>query len=57
MVTAIDTNIVIEFIKGNKKVKDKLSKFNVNYLPITVVGELLYGAINSGKKRKKTYRN
>lgn len=53
MVTAVDTNMAIEFIKGNQKVKDKLSKFNVTYLPITVVGELLFGAINSGKKEKK----
>lgn len=52
MVTAIDTNIAIEFIKGNKIVRDKLIKFQVVYLPITVCGELIYGAVNSPKKGK-----
>ena len=52
MVTAIDTNIAIEFIKGNIKIKDQLIRFEHIYLPVTVCGELLYGAINSPKREK-----
>ena len=53
MVTAIDTNIAIEFFRNNKNVIEKISSYETIYLPITVIGELLFGASNSVKSKKK----
>ena len=46
---AIDTNIAIDILNGNKKVTEKCFEYESIYLPITVCGELLYGAMNSSK--------
>ena len=43
----LDTNIVIELFRGNKKVLSVLSNYDVIYLPITVLGELYLGAYRS----------
>ncbi len=50
MVIAIDTNIAVDFFRNNKEIINKISSYKTIYLPITVVGELLFGALNSIKK-------
>ncbi len=53
MVTAIDTNTAVEFFRNNKEIVEKISAYKTVYLPITVVGELLFGALNSAKSKEK----
>lgn len=48
---ALDTNIAVELLNGNTNTLAKLEKFDIFYLPFTVCGELLFGAINSKKKK------
>ena len=45
--TALDTNIAIDLLNGNADSLYKYGKFSFFYLPVTVCGELLYGAMNS----------
>lgn len=47
---AIDTNVAIDVLNGKKSVINLLRKFDMVYLPVTVSGELLFGAKNSGKR-------
>ena len=56
---ALDTNIAVEILNGNEDTIAKLKKFDIFYLPITVCGELLFGALNSKKKKTnlKKFRN
>ena len=49
----LDTNIVIELFKGNKKVLSALDNHDFIYLPITVLGELYLGAYRSLNIQKK----
>lgn len=49
---AIDSNIAIEILNGNKAVIKLFKKCPSLYIPITVVGELLFGALNSTNKDK-----
>ena len=49
----LDTNIVIELFKGNKKVLSVLDNHEVIYMPITVLGELYLGAYRSLNIQKK----
>lgn len=44
---ALDTNVVIAYFKGEPLVKGKLLAFPEVYLPVPVVGELLFAAENS----------
>lgn len=46
---AIDTNIAIEILNGNGAILQMLSRFDVIALPVTVCGELMFGAKNSHK--------
>lgn len=46
---AIDTNIAIEILNGNEATLQMLSGFDVIALPVTVCGELMFGAKNSRK--------
>ncbi len=46
---AIDTNIAVEILNGNTSTLQLLSQFDIIALPVTVCGELLFGAKNSGK--------
>ncbi|MCF2505757.1 type II toxin-antitoxin system VapC family toxin [Dyadobacter sp. CY107] len=46
---AIDTNVAIEALNGNPLTIRMLERFDLIYLPITVCGELLYGAKNSSR--------
>ena len=45
----LDTNIVIALFDNDKAVKTEIVKAEEVYLPAIVVGELYYGAFNSGK--------
>ncbi|MCF3569056.1 type II toxin-antitoxin system VapC family toxin [Planktothrix agardhii 1806] len=49
---ALDTSVVIRFLNGNQDIVDHVLQFSSIILPVTVVGELIYGAENSGKKLK-----
>jgi len=44
---AIDTNIAIKFLNGDKHIDNFLSKYSEIYLPVIVAGELIFGALNS----------
>jgi tRNA(fMet)-specific endonuclease VapC len=48
---AIDTNIAIAYLNG-KSEKDFFVDFDEVYLPITVLGELRFGAENSAKRNE-----
>lgn len=49
---AIDTNIAIDILNGRENVIKLFKDCSSLFIPITVVGELLFGAINSAKKEK-----
>lgn len=44
---ALDTNFVISFFNREESSKIALSEFQHYYLPVVVLGELLFGALNS----------
>ncbi len=44
---ALDSNIAIAVLNGNKALIKKLQAFEMIYIPVTVSGELLFGAKNS----------
>ncbi len=46
----LDTNIVINLLKGQKKIADEISKAQAIYLPVPALGELYFGAENSIRK-------
>lgn len=49
---ALDTNIVIDILNNKQKTIALLSCYQTFYLPITVCGELLFGAKNSAKNHE-----
>lgn len=51
----IDTNILIDFFKGNQVIKTKLAQEEV-LVPSIVIGELFYGAYSSGVLANKKKR-
>lgn len=46
---AVDTNAVIAYREGISEVCTLIDETDVIILPVTVLGELLYGALNSAK--------
>lgn len=44
---AIDTNIAIKLLNGDEAIDRCLSEYSEICLPVIVVGELLFGALNS----------
>ncbi|MCB9226344.1 MAG: type II toxin-antitoxin system VapC family toxin [Chitinophagales bacterium] len=48
----LDTNVVIEIFKGNKKVKELFEQDYNLFIPATVIGELYYGCYNSKNPKK-----
>ena len=48
---ALDTNAVIAYREGISEVCKLIDDAEVILLPVTVIGELLYGALNSKKTR------
>lgn len=55
-VIALDTNIAIDVLNEVPEVIQKLQDYDQLYLPITVTGELLYGAKNSAKRAQNLKR-
>lgn len=53
---AIDTNIAIALLNNQSDIYSTLNKYDIIYLPITVCGELLFGAKNSKLSIKNTKR-
>jgi len=49
---AIDTNIAIDILNKKKEIAEICFTYFPIYLPITVCGELLFGALNSAKSQK-----
>jgi len=47
---ALDTNIAIGLLNDDDEIIEQVLPYNNFYLPITVCGELLFGALNSAKK-------
>lgn len=43
----LDTDVSIKFLNGDKVIENFLSKYSEIYLPVIVVGELIFGALNS----------
>lgn len=50
--SALDTNVAIDLLNGNVEILLNYEKYTSLYLPVTVCGELLYGAINSNNSKK-----
>ena len=48
---ALDTNAVIAYREGISEVCKLVDEADVIILPVTVIGELLYGALNSTKTK------
>jgi len=48
---ALDTNAVIAYREGISEVCKLVEEADIIILPVTVIGELLYGALNSTKIR------
>ena len=48
---ALDTNAVIAYREGISEVCTLIDDANAIILPVTVIGELLYGALNSTKTK------
>ncbi|TLV02259.1 type II toxin-antitoxin system VapC family toxin [Dyadobacter luticola] len=46
---AMDTNIAIEVLNNNAATIASLNQFDLIFLPVTVCGELLFGARNSSR--------
>ena len=49
---ALDTNIAIDILNGKRETVDSLGKYDLLFLPVTVCGELLFGARNSSKREE-----
>jgi tRNA(fMet)-specific endonuclease VapC len=49
---ALDTNIAIDLLNGKDNVIQKFEKYPSFNLPVTVCGELLFGALNSDRSKK-----
>ncbi len=49
---ALDTNVVIDIFNNKQNTIALLANYQTIYLPITVCGELLFGAKNSAKSRE-----
>lgn len=49
MVVALDTNIVVDLLRKRNEAPHKIHAYNELYLPVTVCGELFFGAAISAK--------
>jgi len=41
---ALDTSVVIRYLNGNQDIVDHVLQFSSIILPVTVIGELIFGA-------------
>ena len=53
---ALDTNIAVDILNGKAPIIELLRQFDLIYLPVTVSGELLFGAKNSANKLRNENR-
>lgn len=53
---ALDTNIVIDIFNNKRSIIGFLQDYQEIYLPVTVCGELLFGAVNSTKSRDNEHK-
>lgn len=44
---ALDTEVCIKFLNGDRNIESLLHSYSEFHLPVVVVGELMYGAMNS----------
>ena len=51
---AVDTNAVIVYREGIFRVCRLVEGAEAHFLPVVVLGELLYGAANSAKRQRRT---
>jgi tRNA(fMet)-specific endonuclease VapC len=49
---ALDTSVVIRYLNGYPHIVKNVLEFSTIILPVTVVGELIFGGENSGKPLK-----
>lgn len=54
---AIDTNIAIKLLNGDEAINSCLSKYSEICLPVIVVGELVFGALNSKRAEQNLARH
>jgi tRNA(fMet)-specific endonuclease VapC len=52
----LDTNIVIALFENDSNVRNKIVQAELVYIPSIVIGELIYGALNSGNPDKNIKR-
>ena len=48
----LDTNILIEILKNNKKTIQEVEKFDIHYISEVTKMELFYGALNKAELKK-----
>jgi tRNA(fMet)-specific endonuclease VapC len=48
----IDTNVIIKMLNGNESAKRLFEKIERAFIPVTVVGELFYGAYKSSRQQE-----
>lgn len=53
MVALLDSNIVVDYLRGKDDTVIKVEQYNEVYLPVIVCGELLFGASISGNPLKQ----
>ncbi len=46
---ALDTSVAIRYLNGDASIKERIINLPEVFLPLVVVGELLYGALNSSR--------
>lgn len=48
----LDTSVIVEIFQGNRKVLHSLSSAAEVFVPVVAIGELLYGATKSSRKKE-----
>ena len=54
---ALDTDVTIKFLNGDETIASILMKYAEIFLPVIVVGELIYGALNSKNAEQNLARH
>jgi len=52
---ALDTNIAVDVLNGKQPIVDLLKGYEILCLPVTVCGELLFGAKNSANRLRNEH--
>lgn len=48
----LDTNIIVSWLNGETEIADKIDHAEEIHIPVIVLGELYYGAMNSTQVQK-----